>query len=284
MYTHIVNILSMTTDTLIRAGIDTARIDAIALISHVTKATNAQVVSGAIELTKKQNQELNKCVKLRAKRTPLAYISNSKEFYGYDFYVDNRVLVPRPETEDMVSLALEVKQPSSDLEVLDLGCGSGCIGISYYLRASSKYHARPDMQFADISSAALAVCQKNAKHHGVPGQFIKSDLLSEPSLPQDYSIVFANLPYVPNLKKYSLDSPELEAEPRAALYSGKDGLEHYSRLFMQIAELQISIQNLFVECLEPQVKPLHRLAKKSGLSYLGQRGLILHFSYIPSRF
>jgi release factor glutamine methyltransferase len=149
---------------------------------------------------------------------PVAYITGRREFFGIALRVSSDVLVPRPETEQLVELALERLRPGAGRRVLELGTGSGAIALAL---ASQSPGVR--ITATDISAAALAVARHNATEHGVAIDFVQSDWF-EAIAPETFDLVVSNPPYVaagdPHLK-----SGDLPFEPPVALVSGEDGLE-----------------------------------------------------------
>lgn len=190
--------------------------------------------------------QFQKYCEARASGIPLAYLTHHKEFYGLDFYVDERVFIPRPETELLVEEAISFLQPTSYKlqSILDLGTGSGCIAISL---AKHLPHVR--VIASDISENELAVARKNAKFHGVSSRikFIKSDLLASvithplrgyPAKQSSLDGIVANLPYIGTSENHLVSREVLEHEPHSALFSGENGLELYERFFDQICTLR----------------------------------------------
>jgi release factor glutamine methyltransferase len=161
---------------------------------------------------------------------PVAYLTNKKEFYGLDFFVDKRVLIPRPETELMVDLVLEYgKRMGGHLKVLDVGTGCGCIAV-----AVAKNCQDIEVLGVDISEEALDVAQKNLELNGVQSlvNLKRSDLLTD--VDEYFDIIVANLPYIGE-EKFNFVSKEAEKyEPHQALFGGTDGLRLYENLFEQI--------------------------------------------------
>lgn len=155
---------------------------------------------------------------------PVAYLTHEKEFYGLPFYVDERVLVPRPETEQLVDLVLK----HANGTVLELGTGSGAIAISVK-------KARPELKVTatDISDAALEVANKNCVQHGVEVELIQSDLLEKVHGGR-VDVLVANLPYIGKVEHAALAENVEKHEPHVALFGGSDGLELYRRLFDEI--------------------------------------------------
>jgi len=183
-------------------------------------------------------EELDAYEALLARRLagePVAYITRQREFYGLPFYVDRRVLIPRPETELLVERALLLcRRTAGDqaagkrLCLADVGCGSGCIAIALAI------HLPGALIYAvDISPDALAVTTLNARRHGVAGRVIplEGDLLTP--VPEPLDLIVANLPYVSRSHLASLPRSITAYEPLSALDGGADGLELIRRLLPQ---------------------------------------------------
>lgn len=151
---------------------------------------------------------------LRLERVPIAYIIGHKEFYGRRFRVTPDVLVPRPESEAMIEM-LKAHFAKGAKQLVDVGTGSGCLGITAKLEF-------PELAvtLTDISKAALAVAEKNCDAHHIQTRIIKSDLLE--NYPLNADIILANLPYVD--PQWPNQSPELASEPSLALYASEGGL------------------------------------------------------------
>jgi release factor glutamine methyltransferase len=168
---------------------------------------------------------------------PVAYLTQQKEFYGLPFFVDERVLIPRPETEQLVDLALHYAKKS----VLELGTGSGAVACSIKKN-------RPELRVVatDISEAALEVANKNCVQLGVELELLQSDLLEK--VPQeDFDVLVANLPYI-GTELHAFVSEEVEKhEPHLALFGGKDGLELYRRLFEEVLSQERSFKFILGE-------------------------------------
>ena len=193
---------------------------------------------------------------------PLAYVLGKKTFYQRSFLVGASVLIPREETEDLVSRAL-TEAPSSTY--VDIGTGSGAIAITL---AKERPHAH--VLASDISRKALTFAKKNAKTHGATIRWFQGSLLHTKLKvhieKQSSSILFvANLPYLPLRDKTSVH-PTVAHEPSRALYSGEDGLAHYRRLFAQLTRWKWAKTHswtLLCEYDPPQTKTLLSLAKQS---------------------
>ncbi|MEI8096538.1 MAG: peptide chain release factor N(5)-glutamine methyltransferase [Candidatus Moraniibacteriota bacterium] len=226
--------------------------DFFVLLSDVTKKEKTFLLAHPeYSLSGEEEKTLRNFFERRLHHEPVAYIIGHKEFYGYDFIVTPDTLVPRPETELMVELALnKIESGISNLEyrkkkvtVADIGTGSGNIIISLvkeveklYQIASIKYYA------SDISEDALIVAKENAKRHNVDKKitFHQSNLL-ESSIEEislaDEIIILANLPYLSEEIYESSPEDVKNFEPKSALISDQDGLNHYYRLFEQIKNI-----------------------------------------------
>lgn len=166
----------------------------------------------------------NGCKRL-ANNEPLDYILGYTEFYGYRFNVDNRVLIPRPETEELVLHALKtidaVFDGYTNIDVADIGCGSGAIGISVALE-----EPRVKLVASDISKDALEVAKINAKTLDVDATFYCGDM-AKPLIEHGIKVdmVLCNPPYIPSDE--TMESSVIDYEPHVALFGGKDGLKFY---------------------------------------------------------
>lgn len=161
--------------------------------------------------------------KRRLNREPLQYVVGDAPFLGLLFYVDSRVLIPRPETELLCEWALDLLKEMPSPRILDLCCGSGCIGLSLKSR-------RPDsiVTLSDCSEDALAVSSENARRLNLDVSLNRGDLVA--GLPdQAYDLVISNPPYIPSAACETLQ-PEVLREPRLALDGGGDGLDLYRRI------------------------------------------------------
>jgi len=166
----------------------------------------------------------------RLGREPVSQIVGVREFWGMDFEVSRDVLTPRPETELIVEEALAAfPDPPRGMAIVDVGTGSGCLAV-----ALAKEFPTAEMIATDISEAALAVAQRNARRHGVNNRiaFVHSDILP-PMQPVD--LIVSNPPYIPGKEAASLPPEVRNFEPEVALFAAEDGLQFYRRLFEQAA-------------------------------------------------
>lgn len=148
---------------------------------------------------------------------PIAYILGKKEFYSLDFYVTEDVLIPRPDTEILVDNIIPL---AKNKNVLDICCGSGCIGISIAANTPCS------LTMVDISEKALEIAQKNCTLNNVRAQLIKKDILKE-DIENIYDIIVSNPPYIESDVVLTLDKNVRDFEPHLALDGGNDGLNFY---------------------------------------------------------
>lgn len=188
---------------------------------------------------------------------PVAYITCHKEFYGNDFFVDKRVLVPRPETEMIVEMVIKFIEGvvkyvdgSQKLKLVDVGTGSGCIAISIAKHFQEYLDDPLDEVFAvDISEDALEVCKINIDQHGLEDkvQAFQSDLLEFLEDGEVCDIIVANLPYIGEVENRFVEKNVEEFEPNVALFGGYDGLELYKKMFQQIKEKEVKFKLMIGE-------------------------------------
>lgn len=178
-------------------------------------------------LSEEQLAPLRELLRERGKGVPLQHLLGSTEFYRREFRTDARALIPRPETEELVEMALSMARRKESMRVLDMGCGSGIIGITLALELA-KYH--PDVVMVDISEAALSLTLENATALSARVKTYRSDLFAAWNPAEDnavvpptgFNLVLANLPYVPDGEEVAT---EVTHDPATALYGGPDGLD-----------------------------------------------------------
>jgi len=223
-------------DQLDAAGVDAPTTTARLLLAESLDTSKEWLVAHAAQpLDQLAEQRFQRLLARVIAREPLAYVLGRRAFYGLDFVVDRRVLIPRPETEMLADLALGALKQSEAIShawsVLDVGTGSGALAV-----AIAKHVPAARVLATDISASALAVARLNAHRHGVANRiaFIQADLLAGiGALPP---IVVANLPYVARAE-IDILPPEIQShEPRTALDGGEDGLALVRRLLQQLAD------------------------------------------------
>jgi release factor glutamine methyltransferase len=225
------------------AGVDAPKLVAQVLMAHTLGVPRASVVTSSPTrlLQPYQFSAFRTFVARCVSGEPMAYVIGTTEFYGLEFVIDRRALIPRPETEHLVEMALArikanlpspaTQQTSSKAPVVDIGTGSGCIVVSLAVKL-------PEARLiaTDISSDALVLATENARRHKVSSriQFLRGDLLSP--VPVRVEGIVANLPYVTTAEWERLPRNIHDHEPRAALDGGPDGLTYIRRLLAQAAQ------------------------------------------------
>jgi release factor glutamine methyltransferase len=214
------------------AGIDAneAALDARLLAQHVLGWDTARLLTRETEEAPDDFRDsFTALVARREAREPLAYITGQKEFWNLTFLVTPTVLVPRPETELLVEIALQLfPDREARFSAADAGTGSGCIAV-----ALAKERPRAVVLATDVVAAALAVARLNAARHGVSPrmEFLETDLLK--GAPDPFDLIVSNPPYVPSVQGRSLQPEVRDYEPAIALFAGDDGLDAIRRLLAE---------------------------------------------------
>ena len=177
------------------------------LIAHADEAAGAEAAQAFLVLAERRRQG-----------EPVAYILGEREFYGLDFAVARAVLIPRPETELLVELALARMPANADLRVLDLGTGSGAIAV-----ALAKQRAQARLTAVDVDYAALSLARANAARHRVSVRFFCGDWFGALS-GESFDLIVSNPPYVASADPH-LAAGDVRFEPQRALVGGADGLD-----------------------------------------------------------
>lgn len=225
-------LLSQGVRCLAAAGIESARLDAEVLLGHVLAVTRAQLIVAAdLWLQADQVQRFEALLQRRLSREPVAYITGRQEFWSLDFQVTRDVLIPRPETERLIEVALTLTgelRSDTPLRVLDIGTGSGVIAVSV---ATELPWA--EIVATDVSTVALEVAQRNAARNEVAGRitFLAGDLFAAiAERIGRFDLLVSNPPYIRRAEIATLEPEVGRWEPRAALDGGVDGLDFYRRI------------------------------------------------------
>jgi release factor glutamine methyltransferase len=169
---------------------------------------------------------------------PVQYLLGKTSFYGLDFEVNSNVLIPRPETEELVDWIIKScksKGENSKLKILDIGTGSGCIAVSV-----AKNIKNAQVSAIDISDIALAIAKKNAETNNVEVVFVSQNILETTNLKQQFDIIVSNPPYVRNLEKQEIKKNVLDNEPHLALFvADNDALIFYKKI-AELAQKSLS--------------------------------------------
>ncbi|MGN0163926.1 MAG: peptide chain release factor N(5)-glutamine methyltransferase [Candidatus Ornithomonoglobus sp.] len=206
------------------------------IISYVTKMSQSDFVLHPREVTDDELTAIEEIVLRRMAGEPLQYILGETEFMGMTFKVNDLVLIPRQDTETLVETVIErindmaEKAEGKKIRVLDIGTGSGCIGISI-----AKLCPYAEVTLLDYSDAILGVAKENAELNGVSVKTMRCDILEE--IPEgEYDVIVSNPPYIETDTIFSLDNIVSSYEPVEALDGGFDGLMFYQRIVEEVAK------------------------------------------------
>lgn len=227
-------------------------------LKRIDLALNINLEFSEIEI-KTWNEILEKL----KQQIPLQYILGTTSFYDLEFEVNNDVLIPRPETEELVAWILsniEITKSANKLKILDIGTGSGCIAISL-----AKNISNSEVFAIDVSEKALAVAQKNASTNEVKVIFIEENILNTESLHQTFDVIVSNPPYVRNLEKQEIHKNVLDYEPHLALFVEDDDALLFYRKIAHLAQKNLSENGqLYFEINQYLGKQMIELLQEKG--------------------
>ena len=257
---------------LLNHNIQTAKIDSEVILANILNTTRINLITKQdVTLNKEQENLFNKLVERRKQKEPVAYILNKKEFWNENYFVDKRVLIPRPETEILIELLLKkTKDKNKAYKVLDLGCGSGCLLISF-LREMRKSQGMG----VDISSNALEVAKKNIELHNLNNRakLVRLDLLTLRTKDK-FDVIFSNPPYLSSSDYAKLSDDVKNFEPKQALVGGFNGVLYYKKI---IALAQSALKKngyLALELGDRQYRTISKLLQDHSFRILDKYQLI----------
>lgn len=263
--------ISKSTKKLNSSSVPSARLDAEVLLADALKTDRSYVLAHPeIVLQGRTLTKLNNQIERRMKHEPIAYIRGKQEFYGRDFVVSPDTLTPRPETETLVDLALEIIKTKNIKTVADIGSGSGCIIISLVLDSNKKFSANG----YELSESAIKIAKGNAKNLNARVNFRRTDITKTSESWCEADMIVANLPYVPDDFQINLAASH---EPKYAIFGGVDGLDYYRLLFTQLSRNSKTESFVITEALPPQHSDLENIAKNSGFELLKSQDFIQVF-------
>lgn len=202
-----------------------------------------------------ESKKISEIVEKRLTGRPLWYIIGDTEFYGCKIKVDERALIPRPETETLADVA--VKSIEDGFKVLDMCTGSGCIAVSVAKKCAGR---RVSVTASDLSDAAIMLAKENAQLNGVNVDFVQSDLFT--NVRGRFNLIICNPPYIKTADIAGLQKEVREYEPRIALDGGEDGLDFYRRIAKTIRRYLARDGVLLLECGEGQTEEILKLFEK----------------------
>ena len=254
-----ISILNFGRDKLNKSKISTSILDTEIILSYVLNISRENLLCNlGKKLNKNQLKLFKNLIELRAKRMPVAYITNKKEFWKNNFLINKSVLIPRPETELLVEKILKKIKKNGRKNILDIGTGSGCILISVLLERHKCKGTG-----LDISKSAINVAKINAKIQQVENRitFIHSDIDKFSS--NKYDFIISNPPYIKKLKLSDLNEDVKKFEPTKALDGGVNGIEIYKKVITKGSKLLKTGGNLILEIEEANIfKLTNMLVKK----------------------
>lgn len=222
------SLVKWATDDFRARGIENPRLDAEVLVAHALGIDRTRVIIEAMRpLESAELALLRELVKRRRSHEPIAYLRREREFYGRSFRVDARVLIPRPDTEALVEVALaRTKDVSLSMRQLDLCTGSGCVAITM-----ARQRPTACVLASDLSSGALVVARENAYRLGAYNvAFVEGDLFTNIPAGSHFDVITANPPYIATGEIGGLMPDVRDFEPRMALDGGVDGLDFVRRI------------------------------------------------------
>ena len=230
---NIQTLLNQASKTLKQLSNTSSKLDSEILLSKIIKKNRQYLILNSNEELKKENiKSFDYLVKRRKKGEPIAYLINKKEFWKQNFYINQNVLIPRPDTETLVEETLKLFNVNSKLNMLDIGTGSGCILLSILKERRNFFGTG-----IDISKKAINVARFNAKMHQLSNRvkFYNSDV--DKFLIGKYDLVVSNPPYI---KRQDLKYLEVDVkgfEPKLALDGGKDGFSKITKVISKTSTL-----------------------------------------------
>ncbi|MCE2414802.1 peptide chain release factor N(5)-glutamine methyltransferase [Candidatus Poribacteria bacterium] len=257
----VVDLLDWTVGYFQQHGVPNPRLDAEVLLGHLLEKSRLQLyLHFEMPVFQEHLTPFRELIKKRIAHTPVSYLTNRKEFMSLDFYVDERVLIPRPETEQLVETIL-ITETENSQRLLELGTGSGVIATSLALQ-------QPEWEIVatDISESALTVARKNAETHACVSQieFLAGDLFEPVAAinaneDAQFDWIVCNPPYIKNTERATLSPDVRDHEPEIALFAGDDGLDVIRRLIAEAPKYLAPEGRLILEIGATQAKPVQTL-------------------------
>ena len=230
---NILTVLNQASKILGKLSTSSSKLDSEILLSEVIKKNRQYLILNSDEELNEENIEsFNYLVERRKKGEPIAYLINKKEFWKQNFYINQNVLIPRPDTELLVEETLKLFNVDSKLNILDIGTGSGCILLSILKERRNFFGTG-----IDISKKAINVARFNAKMHQLSNRvkFYNSDV--DKFLIGKYDLILSNPPYIKHKDLRYLEKNVVGFEPRIALDGGKDGFSKITKVINKAAAL-----------------------------------------------
>lgn len=256
----------MKIEELLRYGkekLEKQKVEDASIISRILMQYVLKIDRNKLIINKNDNVDINKeneykeYIEKIIKGKPVQYITNNQEFMKLNFYVDENVLIPQPDTEILVEEVIKSIDIKENIEILDMCTGSGCIGISL-----AKNIENTKVTLVDISKEAIEIAKKNAIQNGVENKvtFIQSDMFE--NVKGKFDIIVSNPPYIKTDIIQTLDK-QVQNEPHIALDGGEDGLDFYKILINEAHKYLKKDGKIFLEIGYDQKQEIESLAKQS---------------------
>ena len=245
------------------AGIADASLDARYLLLEAFEMDMAHFLLKEQEQvpdTEGRTREYSDAIQARAARVPLQYLTGKQDFMGLTFHVDERVLIPRQDTETLVELVLK-ENTDKKARILDLCTGSGCIAVSLAVLGGYR-----KVDAVDISEDALAAAEENGTRLGGRVRFLKSDLFSALDPEKKYDVIASNPPYIPTEVLNGLEPEVKDYEPRMALDGSEDGLAFYRRIAVAAPAFLRAGGRIYLEIGYDQGAAVEELLRNNGFA------------------
>lgn len=220
------------------------------------------LMQAPVEMPEDKLQHFRQCIERRRSHYPCQYITGSQAFMGYVFQTEEHVLIPRPETELLVERALQMTEELQPCRLLDVCCGSGCIGISYILKRREMGCEDDCVTFLDISDYAVRLTKENCDRLDVRGTVVQSDLFE--NIDERYHVIVSNPPYIRTGDIDTLMDEVRVFEPKLALDGGAGGLEFYERIIRKAGNYLYDGGLLLFEIGYDQFEDIRRLLVDAG--------------------
>ncbi|PID27780.1 MAG: protein-(glutamine-N5) methyltransferase, release factor-specific [Candidatus Cloacimonadota bacterium] len=255
----LLDVLEWTTVFFKERNIPSPRVDAEWILAHVFKIKRLEIyLRYAQPLSKEELVVIRNLVIRRANREPLQYIMGETNFYGYNFQLNESVLIPRPETEFLVERI--IKENKDKISFLDIGTGSGAVSVTL-----AKELPGSRVTALDISAEALETAKKNAELNGAEINFLSGDIF--PDEKTRFDVIVSNPPYISN-KDYENLEPEIKRyEPKSALVAEENGLFFYKKILEKAEDYLNEKGIIYFEIGENQAKEIRKEAVKNGFSF-----------------